>query len=67
MPEGNVTPTATLDTSNPEEWVFKFDPRANLGLSTSGKSFNAVNHREQQGDMTLNFQAYRRNPDYTAS
>lgn len=57
----------TLDTSDPNRWVFSFDPNADLGPSSTGKSLGVVNHRETLNGITVNVQAYRKNPEYAGS
>jgi len=60
--KGTVAPK--LDTSNPDLWVLTFDPAGTGALSKSKMNETVLNLRTQAGDVTMNFQAYRPNPDF---
>ncbi len=54
----------TLDTSDPNLWVLSFSPEGTGRISKSGMNETVLNLRTVAGDVVMNFQAYKPNPDY---
>lgn len=57
-------PAPQLDTSDPKLWVLTFSPAGTGRLSKSKMNETVLNLRTVAGDVVMNFQAYRPNPDF---